>query len=42
VRKGRIQVAATPLSLSRFTRYGMEHVVDVTYGNLRRLWDGKK
>jgi hypothetical protein len=42
VRLGRVRIAASPLSLTEFTRHGVEHVVDVTYGNVRRLWNGEK
>ena len=42
VKKGRVQLVAEPLHLLEFTQYGFEHILDVTYGNLRRLWNGKK
>jgi len=42
VKRGRVQIAATPLNLRKFTRHGVEHVVDVLYGSLRHLWNGKR
>jgi len=42
VRLGRVRITASPLGLVEFAKHGVEHVVDVTYGNLRRLWNGKK
>jgi hypothetical protein len=42
IRCGRIQIMARPLNFVEFVRHGVEHVVDVTQGTMRRLWNGKR
>jgi predicted metal-dependent phosphoesterase TrpH len=42
VKRGRVQISAAPLEITEFVKHGAEHIVDVTYKKLRRLWNGKE